>query len=88
MTEGGVFSRAARHPDTIGETTDNATYCSPFTIIATAFALTRFMASFLFGVRPWDPVAFLSAPLILSMVALVAVWLPATRASKVDPMRA
>lgn len=56
--------------------------------IAAAFALTRFMASFLFGVRPWDPVAFLSAPLILSVVALLAVWLPATRASKVDPMEA
>jgi putative ABC transport system permease protein len=56
--------------------------------LAAAFGLTRLIASFLFDVRPWDPIAFLSAPLILSAVALFAVWLPATRASNVDPMRA
>ena len=43
------------------------------------------IASLLFGVKSWDPVAFLFARLILSAVALVAVWLPATRASKGDP---
>jgi putative ABC transport system permease protein len=53
-----------------------------------ALALTRLMSSFLFGVRPWDPVAFLSAPLILSMVALLAVWLPGMRAGKIDPVQA
>jgi putative ABC transport system permease protein len=53
-----------------------------------AFGLTRFMSSFLFNVRPWDPVAFLSAPLILSVVALLAVWQPGMRACKVDPMQA
>jgi predicted permease len=53
-----------------------------------AFALTRLMSSFLFGVRPWDPVAFLSAPLILSVVALLAVWLPGMRACKIDPVEA
>jgi len=56
--------------------------------IAAAFGLTRLIASLLFGVKSWDPVAFVSAPLILSFVALVAVWLPAARASKVDPMEA
>jgi len=56
--------------------------------MAAAFALTRLIAGFLFGVRPWDAVAFLSAPVILAAVALLAVWLPATRASKVDPMQA
>jgi putative ABC transport system permease protein len=39
-------------------------------------------------VRPWDPVAFLSAPLVLSLVALLAAWVPGARASKVDPVRA
>lgn len=56
--------------------------------IGAAFGLTRLIAGFLFAVRPWDSVAFLSGPLILSVVALLAVWLPATRASKVDPMQA
>jgi putative ABC transport system permease protein len=56
--------------------------------IAASFALTRLLASLLFHVRPWDPVAFISAPLILAAVALIAVWLPGTRASAVDPMQA
>ncbi len=56
--------------------------------MAAAFLLTRLMASFLFAVQPWDPAAFLSAPLIIAAVALLAVWLPAMRASNVDPMQA
>ena len=56
--------------------------------VAAAFALTRLIASFLFGVKSWDPEAFLSAPLILFAVALFAVWLPARRASKLDPTQA
>ena len=54
--------------------------------IAAAFGLTRLIASFLFGVKPYDPIVFVTVPLILSAVALFAVWLPATRASKLDPM--
>ena len=56
--------------------------------VAAAFGLTRLIASFLFGVKSWDPAVFLAAPLILSAVALLAVWLPAERASSVDPMQA
>ncbi|MGA7525563.1 MAG: ABC transporter permease [Acidobacteriaceae bacterium] len=56
--------------------------------LGAALALTRLIASFLFAVKPWDPVAFVLATMILAAVALVAVWLPATRASKVDPMEA
>jgi ABC-type antimicrobial peptide transport system permease subunit len=55
---------------------------------AAAFGLTRLIAGFLFGVRSWDPAAFLLAPILLVGVALLAVWIPATRASKVDPMQA
>jgi putative ABC transport system permease protein len=56
--------------------------------IAAAFGLARLIASFLFGVKPWNLEVFVSVPLILSSVALVAIWLPARRASKLDPMQA
>jgi putative ABC transport system permease protein len=56
--------------------------------IGGAFWLTRFLASFLFGVTAWDPVAFLVTPLLLSAVALFAVRIPARRATRVDPMTA
>jgi putative ABC transport system permease protein len=56
--------------------------------ISAAFGLVRLIASFLFGVRPWDLEVFVSVPLILSSVALLAIWLPARRASKLDPIQA
>ena len=56
--------------------------------IGAAFGLTRLIASFLFGVKSWDPFVFVAVPIILSAVALLAVWLPATRAAKLDPMQA
>ena len=56
--------------------------------VASAFGLTRLMASLLFGVKSWDPAVFITVPVILALVALVAVWLPATRASRLDPMQA
>jgi ABC-type antimicrobial peptide transport system permease subunit len=56
--------------------------------IAGAFGLARLIASLLFGVKPWDLEVFVSVPLILSSVALLAIWLPARRASKLDPMQA
>jgi ABC-type antimicrobial peptide transport system permease subunit len=56
--------------------------------IAAAFGLTRFLASFLFGVRSWDPAVFIAVPLILTAVAFLAVWLPAARAARLDPMQA
>jgi predicted permease len=56
--------------------------------VGAAFGLTRLMASLLFGVKTWDPAVFITVPLILAAVALLAVWLPATRASRLDPMQA
>jgi predicted permease len=56
--------------------------------IGAAFGLTRLIASFLFGVKSWDPLVFVTVPMILAAVALVAVWLPANRAARLDPMQA
>jgi putative ABC transport system permease protein len=56
--------------------------------LVAAFGLTRLLSSFLFGVKPWDPLVFISVPLILTGVAVVAVWLPALRASRIDPIQA
>ena len=56
--------------------------------VAAAFGLTRLLSSILFQVQPRDPLVFLVAPTVLVGVALVAVWLPAIRASRVDPIHA
>ncbi len=53
-----------------------------------AFGLTRLIASLLFGVKSWDPTVFVTVPVVLAAVALLAVWLPATRASRLDPIEA
>ena len=56
--------------------------------LAAAFGLARLMETLLFGVTTRDPLVFGGVPLLLTLVAFVAVWLPARRASRVDPMRA
>ena len=56
--------------------------------LGASFALTRLIASWLYGVKQWDPAVFVSVPLVLSAIALAAVWLPAQRASKLNPMEA
>ena len=56
--------------------------------IAAAFALSRVIASFLFGVESWDPAVFVGAPAVLTVVALAAAWIPARRASRVNPIEA
>jgi putative ABC transport system permease protein len=53
--------------------------------IASALGLTQVLAAFLFGVKPRDLAVFIVVPVVLSAVSLIAVWLPARRAARVDP---
>ncbi len=56
--------------------------------LSLAFLATRVLRGFLFGIAPLDPVVFLAVPTVLGVVALLAAYLPARRASRVDPVRA
>ena len=51
-----------------------------------SFAITRAIRSLLFGLSPTDPLTFITVALLLVAVALLACWLPARRAAKVDPI--
>lgn len=53
-----------------------------------SFVLTRFIASFLFGVRVQDPIVFIVVPVLLCAVALAAIWFPARHASRIDAIEA
>jgi ABC-type antimicrobial peptide transport system permease subunit len=54
--------------------------------LASAIAVTRLMRNLLFGVSPTDPLTFVIISLLLIFVSLIACWIPARRATKLDPM--
>jgi putative ABC transport system permease protein len=54
--------------------------------LAAAFGLTRLMKGLLFGVSSADPLVFMDVTLLLIAIAMLACWLPARRAAKIDPM--
>nr|HEV7954361.1 FtsX-like permease family protein [Candidatus Acidoferrales bacterium] len=56
--------------------------------ITVALALSSVVRQLLFGVRPADPFTIACVALILTIVALVACWLPAFRASRIEPTQA
>jgi putative ABC transport system permease protein len=51
-----------------------------------ALTLTRFLSTLLFGVTPTDPVTFLAVSILLGIVAFLASYIPARRATRVNPM--
>ena len=53
-----------------------------------AFATTRLMANLLHGVSPTDPPTFASVGLLIAFSGLIAAWIPARRATRIDPMLA
>ena len=55
---------------------------------ASAWALARFLESFLYGVKPNDPLVFIVTPVVLAATAFLAVLLPALRATRIDPLEA
>ncbi|MBZ5592517.1 MAG: ABC transporter permease [Acidobacteriia bacterium] len=56
--------------------------------VPAALALTRFLQAMLYGIAPNDPASFIGAGLMMSVVAMLAAWIPARRAARVDPMQA
>jgi predicted permease len=56
--------------------------------LGAAFALAKQLQSFVFGVTVWDPLVFVTIPCVLAATALLAVWWPAQRATRIDPATA
>jgi len=62
------------------------TVCGVAAGLLVAAAVTRYLQTLLFGIEPLDPLTFVAAPAVLAAVALLACYLPARRATSIDPM--
>lgn len=56
--------------------------------IVFAFVAARYLSSVLYGVQAWDPITFVTIPLILLLVGLVATWVPVRKATRIHPQKA
>src|SRR5262245_15141857 len=56
--------------------------------VSFSFALTQFITRYLYQVKPWDPTVYVGVPVLLSVVAMLAIWIPARRASRINPISA
>ena len=54
--------------------------------VLAALPLVRFVSAMLFDVQPFDPIAFVTVAVLVTLVAMTATFIPARRASRVDPM--
>ena len=55
-------------------------------VVLAALGATRYLASLLYGVRPYDPLTFAAVAILLVIVSFVATYIPARRAMRVDPL--
>jgi putative ABC transport system permease protein len=81
----------ARPSDVMGLVLQHGLKLTAFGILiglASAFVLTRLIRNRLFGIEPTDPITFAIVSVLLTGVALLASWLPARRAARIDPMEA
>jgi putative ABC transport system permease protein len=89
-TEFGIrITLGATHRDVLGLSLGKTIVMTASGIamgLAIAAAVTRYLDALLFGITPLDPLTFLATPGVLVLVALVASYLPARRATKLDPM--
>jgi predicted lysophospholipase L1 biosynthesis ABC-type transport system permease subunit len=85
------LAMGARREDVLGMFLRRATRLTAIglgTGLVLAFCLARLVANLLRGVRPDDPVVFIGIAVAIAAVALASSWIPARRASRVDPMQA
>ncbi len=85
------LAMGARREDVLGMILRRATRLTAIglgTGLVLAFCLARLVANLLRGVRPDDPVVFMGIAVAIAAVALASSWIPARRASRVDPMKA